>query len=1031
VNEGETAMSDQGWGVGGAELRASSLAELEAEVRRLEQRVRDGESHTAGYVAYRVLAAQLDFFDAELGPGRVDALLAAAQLDAEALRSRRQRWIPWLKYQRFFEELEGAVEDGVGRRAGVALVRSPWLGFAALGVRALPRFEMALRWSGSMAAGPGGLMYRGCHVTVRRTDSRQVELRFMPPPGGFMPRLWIEIASGALEHLSMMAGAAAGAVTDWRAGEAVVFRVRHEERMASRVRAALRAVGLASMRRALEEARRDLRDQNRELQRYISELERSERERARLRPQVGEERQTEAMARFATGVAHDFNNLIGALILQIDRARRVAPGVSTRSDLAVMADAADEAARLGRELLEVGRRLEVGVPVAEADGVAAEGAKREALVERIVRLGRQLDDVRRQQQSTDLGEDALGIESSRLAPGVAGRNVPPIVWAAERLGVDTAGVSRRLGWSLEEEGRPGRWLTWSQFNALLTEIGELLGEDGARRLGRQALQTPLHRSVGLIAGALVDERDVFRWMMRLFYREGSIYFTGVEGRIEVRGPRETRAIWQSRGAEFSRAFAEAMAGIVEHAPTLMGRPPAQVRVDFHPRQVVLHITAAPRRFRLWGGARRFGLRSAQRDAEELKRIYTELVESNQRLTEKVDALESSRAQQRELEQRLEVVRRMESLGRFAAKVAHDFNNLLTVIIGLSGLLRRSLPHGSQLREEVDAIEKTAGRATALTRELRAIGSDEPSTRTTVNLVRVVEDAMPVLRRLLGPDIALETRFEHGLLCTRFDATSVERILTNLVVNARDAGAGTVAIEVESATLDDAFVAQYPGTELGDHVVLCVRDDGPGMPPSVKARIFEPYFSTKKQGDGVGLAIVYGLVRACGGTVWVDSAPGDGTVFRVFLPRTKLERLPSGASSSPASPGAALNGERRCVLLVDDNDMLRTTVARMLEMAGFDVTPASSGDEAIAVVRAGLRPAIVVSDVVMPGLRGAPLVQALREELEETPILFISGFSDQPLGADLGDDPRIGFLAKPFGAPALMDRIEAMLEAAAT
>jgi len=1015
-----------------------STAELEAEIERLERSLRDRLT-AAGEVSFRATTALLDVFDAELGRGLVTRAIEEAGLSRSRFDGHQADWLPWSEYEDLLTALEPITSGDLARRLGEKVMDSPLLRFLLQSVRALARLEISLRWSSRVAFGPGGLLFRGCEASVRRVGRHHVEARFAPPLGATFPRIFVDMAHGALGRFADLAGADREHIETWQDGATLLFRFEQEALSVGRLKA-LVALGFDSLGSALDEARAELAMRNRELRRRIAEHEADEREHERLRLRLAARRDQEAISRLASGVAHDFNNLVGAMVLQLEMLQPTfADDEDVRVELAATLDAAEQAAHHAKELLALGRGLRrERSDAVEPDNVSLEGglldggaiiaSEREALEAQIDALTSELAGTD-QQDALETASPSRGeATAARGVAAVSWRNVTATVAAAERLGIDANRLAAGMSWSFQEARKPDDWISWPEFNELLAKIGDLAGPDGLRALGEQALSSPLFQVVGAVAGAFVDEEALFAWTMRVAFRPEGLYFTGIEGRVESHGPRELRVIWESRGAELSQAFALAMAGITENAPRMVGRPPARVEVELEPDRIVLHVTLAPRASWLGTALEAVGRRRLADQAEELRELYTELVEQNQLLAEQMDQLERSRRRRRALERRLELIQPMDAVGRVAAKVAHDFNNLLTVILAHVELARLNLSDDDPRQEGLDTLVDVAVRATALTRKLRIIGRGEPERGQPVNVVPQVERLVPILHGILQDGAELELELATFERAVPVDGDALDRILVNLVVNARDAAAKRVQISAEEVSLDEAFTKEHPGARCGPHILISVRDDGAGMPQEVRARVFEPYFTTKEGGSGVGLSTVYGVVRAAEGTIWLDSEPGRGTTFRIFLPAVApTADVPAEAEDhrGVSSPAQARSGDDPTLLVIDDDDALRSILIRVVQSGGYDVVAARSGDEALRLVDEGLRPAMVVTDVVMPGIRGARLAEALRRSLGPVPILFISGYSDEPL--DLGSG--VSFLAKPFSREKLLSVVAEMLEEA--
>lgn len=353
--------------------------------------------------------------------------------------------------------------------------------------------------------------------------------------------------------------------------------------------------------------------------------------------------------------------------------------------------------------------------------------------------------------------------------------------------------------------------------------------------------------------------------------------------------------------------------------------------------------------------------------------------------------------------------RLESIGRLAGGVAHDFNNYLTAIMGSSSLALEDLPPGSPARASIEVAIQAARRASEVTRRLLTFARRGPGVAAVVDPCRVVEDLARMLPRLLGEDVELRLELDREAGRVRIDPTQLEQVLVNLAVNARDAMpvGGELALRVRR-------------DEVGDAVVLEVEDDGIGMDEEQLAHVFEPFVTTKPEGHGtgLGLATCYGIVTGAGGEIRIDSRPGEGTVVRVRLPRTdeplsEESDEPHDLAEGPV-PGAL-------VLVAEDQPLVRAVVEETLRAAGHTVLSAADGESALAIARGEQRHiALLVTDIVMPRMGGRELAAALRRERPSLPVLFLSGYSDQPPAA--GDR----LLAKPFTPDQLLAAVGRLL-----
>ncbi len=378
-----------------------------------------------------------------------------------------------------------------------------------------------------------------------------------------------------------------------------------------------------------------------------------------------------------------------------------------------------------------------------------------------------------------------------------------------------------------------------------------------------------------------------------------------------------------------------------------------------------------------------------------------------------------------LEAMLNQSQRLDSLGQLAGGVAHDTNNMLGVIIGYTDLLLERTEAMPNLRRDLEQIRKAALHSADLNRQLLAFARQQAIQPTLLNLNDKVEDTQKMLRRLISEQHTLARQPALGLWNVWMDPSQVEQILTNLVVNARDAlgTSGTITVETANATLG-ADANRLPDAEPGDYVVLRVRDTGRGIPAEILPHIFEPFFTTKApgQGTGLGLATVYGIVRQNGGFIQVATNPGQGTTFAIHLPR-----LPGGNPAASAGPAPGAAGGHESVLLVEDEEILLETAARILEDAGYQVTSTPSPLEALRWVEEGLAPTLLATDVVMPGLDGPGLWEGIRTLRPGMKVLFLSGYPASNLGLAAPRLDGLGFLQKPFTRNELLQAVRDALE----
>ncbi len=381
--------------------------------------------------------------------------------------------------------------------------------------------------------------------------------------------------------------------------------------------------------------------------------------------------------------------------------------------------------------------------------------------------------------------------------------------------------------------------------------------------------------------------------------------------------------------------------------------------------------------------------------------------------------------QHELQHELQQSQKMEAIGQLAGGVAHDFNNMLLVIRMGSELLQSSFAPEDRRRKRIDEIIKTCDRAATLTQQLLAFGRRQMRAPQLLNLNAVVADAMNLIHRLIGDSIELTFQATRVPCTTTADPSQILQVLMNLCINARDAmpdgGALDVSTEVVTFTASDAPAGIRPG----QYSMFSVRDNGSGMHAEVLAHLFEPFFTTKQKGkhSGLGLATVYGIVKQSEGSVQVESAPGCGSTFRIFLPYVNAQTT-SAAPAMSSDMSAPIGNET--VLLAEDEPSLRTAVAELLEAHGYQVMTANNGEHAMSVAAQRLDEIdLLLTDVSMPRMGGRELAQGLTARIPGLKVIFMSGYSDD---VELRESICAGaaFLPKPFALHELLRKVKEML-----
>ncbi len=413
-------------------------------------------------------------------------------------------------------------------------------------------------------------------------------------------------------------------------------------------------------------------------------------------------------------------------------------------------------------------------------------------------------------------------------------------------------------------------------------------------------------------------------------------------------------------------------------------------------------------------ARRFDAGRASREIASLNESYEQLV-----------------ASLRQSEEQLRQSQKLEAIGRLAGGVAHDFNNLLTIILSYLQLLREDVPAESPMLADIKHIEVAARRAGTLTHQLLAFSRKQVLQPKVLDLPAVVAGVQPMLARLVGEDIELRALPPGEVARVRADPGQIEQVLLNLVANARDAmpSGGTITIETRDVAGMDDVEARRPleGMRSGPWVLMAVRDTGTGMDEATKQRIFEPFFTTKApgKGTGLGLAMVYGIVKQSGGFIWVDSAPGEGTVFRVYLPPVEEEL--TATEERPANVPVPRGTET--VLLVEDEKPVRELAERCLRPLGYSVLTANNGLDALALAdRHAGTIHLLLTDVVMPQLSGPQIADRMRVRRPELRVLYVSGYPQDAIARHGVLAPGIELLQKPFVPDDLARRVRLVLDA---
>jgi two-component system, cell cycle sensor histidine kinase and response regulator CckA len=389
-------------------------------------------------------------------------------------------------------------------------------------------------------------------------------------------------------------------------------------------------------------------------------------------------------------------------------------------------------------------------------------------------------------------------------------------------------------------------------------------------------------------------------------------------------------------------------------------------------------------------------------------------------------------EQKNLEVQFAQSQKMQAVGQLAGGVAHDFNNLLTAMIGFCDLLLMRFRPGDPSFADIMQIKQNANRAANLVRQLLAFSRQQTLQPKILDITDVLQELTHLLRRLIGENIELKVVHGRDLGLAKVDQGQLEQVIINLAVNARDAmtSGGTLTIRTANVTQQNAMRRGHEVMPAGNYVLIEVADTGVGIPKENLARIFEPFFSTKEVGSGTGLGLstVYGIVKQTGGFISVDSAPGRGATFQIYLPRHQAAETAQGARAEAGEPPAArdLTGIGT-VMLVEDEDPVRIFGARALRNKGYKVLEAKSGEGALELIRgAGEKIDLLITDVVMPKMDGPALIREVRESHPDMKVIFISGYTEDEFRQRLDSDSEIHFLPKPFSLKQLASKVKEVI-----
>jgi len=410
------------------------------------------------------------------------------------------------------------------------------------------------------------------------------------------------------------------------------------------------------------------------------------------------------------------------------------------------------------------------------------------------------------------------------------------------------------------------------------------------------------------------------------------------------------------------------------------------------------------------------------------RRFRQIVAAQDELSAKNTALRNEIATRETAEAQLRQVQKLEAVGQLTGGIAHDFNNMLAIIISAMNLAQRKLARGEHdIGSFVEAAADAAARAANLTARLLAFSRQQPLAPQIVDANRLVTGMSDLLRRTLGQTIEIETVLAGGLWKTHADPSQVENAILNLAVNARDAmdEKGRLTIETANTHLDEAYAAAHPEVKAGQYVMIAVTDTGSGMSADVIARAFEPFFTTKpvSKGTGLGLSQVFGFVKQSGGHVKIYSEPGEGTTIKLYLSRFNGPEAPAPMPVASATVNVPATGT---ILLVEDDARVRASTAAILIELGYTVIEASGGEDALRTLADKPGIALMLTDIIMPGMNGRQLSEQARNRMPSLKVVFMTGFTRNAVVHNGVLDHDVHFIAKPFTLEQLAAKLRDVL-----
>ncbi len=391
-------------------------------------------------------------------------------------------------------------------------------------------------------------------------------------------------------------------------------------------------------------------------------------------------------------------------------------------------------------------------------------------------------------------------------------------------------------------------------------------------------------------------------------------------------------------------------------------------------------------------------------------------------------IEKQEQEQKRLHDILRHSQRMEAVGLLAGGIAHDFNNLLTVMQGTVEILMQTADPTTTNYRHIDQLNRAVGRASALTNQLLVFSRKQVLQPRVFNLNQLVQDVSDMLMRLIGEDIVVDIVLDENLGNVKADPGQIEQVMTNLILNARDAmpNGGTLAVETANVQFDGQYLNSHPDVSPGNYVMLAVSDNGVGIDKETQDKIFDPFFTTKDKNrcSGLGLAMVWGIVRQSGGQIWVYSETGLGTTFKIYLPRVFEDAEP--LDQYKFEP-LKIHGTET-ILVVEDEDDVRQLISEALSNQGYHIIEARNGEEGVRRMLENKHcVAMIVSDLIMPQMSGKAMAAQILEAVPKTKILFMSGYTDDMIAKNGILIEGTHFMQKPFKLRDLLKRVKSIID----